>query len=172
MLTDLTDEKLMKLYQEGDYDAFVLIYQRCQGRVLSYLRKHLKDMNAVEDIFQNIFVKFHKSRTKYNSNYPLLAWLYTICRCELLDYLKKPTLRYVELREEHATTTEQTTTVHLDIDREKHLTAREKSILKLKYFSDQDYKEIAQTLGFTHVSVRKTSSRGIKKLRLKYGTTR
>ena len=163
-----SNEDLMLRYQRGDYDAFEQLYGRCRGHVTAWLRRRLQDAGMREDVFQNIFIKFHKTRARYDSSYPVLAWLYVICRCELLDYLKKPNLRCVALRDEHGLHELQHTEAHFDLDAEKRLTAAEKTVLKLKYFSEQDYRDIAARLGRSEASVRKLSSRGLQKLRLKY----
>lgn len=158
----------MLRYQQGDYAAFEQLYLRCRGHVNAWLCRRLRDDREREDVFQNVFIKFHKTRARYDSNYPVLAWLYVICRCELLDYLKKPALHCVELRDEHGLHESQHTGIHLDLDEEKRLTTDEKIVLKLKYFSEQDYCSIAARLGRSEVSVRKLNSRGLQKLRLKY----
>ena len=85
-LSSLTDEKLMKLYQQGDYEAFQVLYERHNRKVYNYLLKRLSDDDPLEDIFQNIFVKLHKSRMKYDHKFLFLKWLYTLSRNELLDF--------------------------------------------------------------------------------------
>ena len=165
----INNEELMYRYQQGDYDAFEQLYLRCRGHVNAWLRRRLQDDNAREDVFQNIFIKLHKTRSRYDDRYPLLAWLYVICRCELRDYLKKPVLRCVALRDEHVGTKTQPEDVCFDLDGEKRLTTAEKTVLKLKYFSEHDYRSIAARLGRSEVGVRKIGSRGLQKLRLKYG---
>lgn len=163
-----SDEVLMQRYQHGDGVAFARLYQRCRGRVFVYLHKRLQDKQAVEDVLQNVFTKLHRTRAGYDPKYPVLAWLYTICRSELLDYVKKPTARCVELREDHAMCVPQVTDKLVDIDGEQRLTAMEKGVLKLRYFSEQDYRAIARQLGRSEAGVRKIGSRGLQKLRLKY----
>ena len=159
----------MQRYQRGDGTAFVQLYQRCRGRVFAYLNKRLKDKQAVEDVFQNVFIKLHRTRAGYDPKYPVLAWMYTICRSELLDYVKKPTARCVELREDHALCMPRVAdALVVDIDGERRLTAMEKGVLKLRYFSEQDYRAIARQLGRSEAGVRKIGSRGLQKLRLKY----
>ena len=168
----MNNEELMLKYQQGDYAAFERLYLNCRGHVNAWLRRRMQDDRAREDIFQNVFIKLHRTRARYVSTYPVLAWLYVICRCELLDYVKKPALPQVELRDEHASAEPRPESVHFDLDDEKRLTAEEKTVLKLKYFSEQDYRSIAARLGRSEVGVRKIGSRGLQKLRLKYNSER
>jgi len=168
----VSNEELMLKYQQGDYAAFERLYLNCRGHVNAWLRRRLRDDRAREDVFQNIFIKLHRTRARYLSTYPMLAWLYVICRCELLDYVKKPALPQVELRDEHALAEPRPEGMQFDLDDEKRLTAAEKMVLKLKYFSAQDYRSIAARLGRSEVGVRKIGSRGLQKLRLKYNSER
>ena len=55
----LTDEQLMSLYQKGENMAFEVIYNRNKGRIYSYLNKRISDDSAIDEIFQNILLKFH-----------------------------------------------------------------------------------------------------------------
>ena len=66
----LEDSKLMELYKNGESMAFEVIYLRHKNRVYSYLDKRLFDKNMIDDVFQNTFVKFHKSRNLYSDKYP------------------------------------------------------------------------------------------------------
>ena len=168
----VSNEELMLKYQQDDYVAFERLYLNCRGHVNAWLRRRLRDDRAREDVFQNVFIKLHRTRARYVSTYPVLAWLYVICRCELLDYVKKPALPQVELRDEHASAETRSEGIQFDLDDEKRLTAAEKTVLKLKYFSEQDYRSIAARLGRSEVGVRKIGSRGLQKLRLKYNSER
>ncbi len=169
--SNLEDEKLMELYINGESMAFEVLYLRHKDKVYSYLSKRIFEKNLVDDIFQNTFVKFHKSRNLYDPKYPVLKWLYTICRSELLDSFKKKKVTLVELNEaiinENLTTNNESQDI-LDLDSEKSLTQKERDALKLRYFSEEDFKEISQRLGTSEANSRKIISRGIQKLRMKY----
>ena len=167
----LKDEKLMELYKNGENMAFEVIYLRHKDRIYSYLDKRLFDKNAIDDIFQGIFIKFHKSRKLYNSDYPLLKWIYTICRSELLDSLKKNKLKLVQLSDDLLAveaTEPNLTTDKVDIDSIKSLSDKEKQALKLRYYSDEDFVGISKALNTSEANSRKLVSRGIKKLKAKF----
>ena len=164
----LADEKLMELYRKGENMAFEVIYLRHKGKVYSYLNRRLYDKGMVDDIFQSIFVKFHKSRKLYNSEYPLLKWLYTICRSELLDFAKKKKVELVEFEDHHSPLSMPDINESIDIDNEKLLSANEKLALKLRYYSDKDFSEISSELNTSDSNSRKLVSRGLNKLRAKY----
>ena len=164
----LDDYKLMELYKNGESMAFEVIYLRHKNRVYSYLYKRLFDKSHIEDIFQNIFIKFHKSRDLYSSKYPLLQWIYTISKSELLDAAKKKRITTVELQDEYPDITHKETEDLIDIDSVKTLSSKEKEALKLRYYSDEDFDEISKILSTSPANSRKLVSRGLKKLKLKF----
>ncbi|MBK24581.1 MAG: hypothetical protein CME70_11355 [Halobacteriovorax sp.] len=163
----LSDEELMKLYQKGESMAFDVIYSRNKGRVYSYLKKRVSDDISVDEIFQNIMIKFHKSRMNYDSKFPLGKWLYTICKSELLDYLKKRKVQFEEIKDEHLKVSDPNLLPEIDLEEFKNLSEREREAISLRFYSDKDYSEISELLNITETNARKTISRGIKKIRLK-----
>ncbi|MBI3295937.1 MAG: sigma-70 family RNA polymerase sigma factor [Deltaproteobacteria bacterium] len=84
-----SDEKLMTQYQDGDYDAFCLLYERYHKRVFGYVRRKVADHGRAEEIFQMIFLRLHKSRHQYNAALPLAPWLFTISRTVLIDEMRR-----------------------------------------------------------------------------------
>ena len=168
VFSNLEDEDLMAHYQKGENMAFDVIYLRYKDRVYSYLRKRLYDPEVVDDLFQGVFVKFHKSRDRYNSDFPLLKWIYTICRSEWVDYLKKKKLLTTELKDEHLVTADNFCHEIIHIENEKYLTENEKKAIELRYYSDEDFIEISNQLNTSESNVRKIISRGLKKLKINY----
>ena len=163
----LEDEKLMELYKNGENMAFEVIYLRHKDRVYSYLDKRLSDKNVIEDIFQSIFVKFHNSRHLYSSKYPLLKWIYTICRSELLDSIKRNKAKFIQLSEDQLSVEPTELNDKIDLDSIKTLSEKEKQALKLRYYSEEDFIEISKALKTSEANSRKLVSRGIKKLKAK-----
>lgn len=165
-----TDEELMKLYVSGDAMAFEFLYNRHKDRVYTYLNRRLQDKQAVEDCFQSVFIKFHKSREKYSAEYPILAWLYTISRSEMLDLIKKRKLDTIEYNDDvsHENDSYSFNQTEIDLEQEKSLNEKEKQAIQLRYLSDNDFDEIAKALKTSESNSRKLVSRGLQKLRLKY----
>ena len=166
--SNLSDEDLMIRYQRGDYKAFETIYTRHKEKIYSYLNRRITDKDIIDDLFQKILLKLHRSRRSYETKYPLMKWIYTICRSEMIDYFKKPRVQNVLLEDYHWITAEPDNNELIDIEKERALTDQEKNALGLRYYEDKDFKEISKLLETTETNVRKIISRGIKKLRLKY----
>lgn len=166
--SNLENSQLMQKYQDGDHMAFEILYTRHKDKVYSYISNRLHQKDEIEDLFQKVFTKFHKSRHLYNSKYKVLPWLYTITKSEFLDFLKKRKLSFSQFDENIHTVTETEPLYSLDISNEKELSQNEKMALELRYFNDQDFLEISKVLKTTESNSRKIISRGIKKLRNKY----
>ncbi|MDH5581142.1 MAG: sigma-70 family RNA polymerase sigma factor [Bdellovibrionales bacterium] len=160
---NLTDEKLMILYQEDEFQAFEVLYARHRARVFSYLTKRLPHRDDIEEVFQNIFVKLHKSRSRYDSKYKFLQWLYTLSRNELLDHVKKKNINTTQFNEEfHPVEERDISDVDLD---DLPLGEQEKKVLDLRINKDYDYKEISHLLNIGPSNARKIFSRAIEKLK-------
>lgn len=157
----------MLKYQDGDHMAFNVLYKRHKSRVYSYLNKRLHDKSQLEDLYQRVFVKFHKSRHLYKENYEVLPWLYTITRSELLDFLKMRKIEILEF-DERSFSIEPESDFMIDLQNESNLSEREKVAIKNRYLNDKDFDEISNLLSTSQSNTRKIISRGLKKLKLKY----
>ncbi|MCK5882065.1 MAG: sigma-70 family RNA polymerase sigma factor [Bacteriovoracaceae bacterium] len=160
----LSDEVLMEKYCAGEAAAFEVLYHRHKSRVWSYLRKRIKDEHAVHEIFQGIFMKLHRKRELYNSDYLFVKWLYTISRSELSDYFRK-TETFTDLNFEQLHMVEYESVPTIDLEEMKGLTDNERKAVELKFYSDKDYDEISALLRISNSNARKLVSRGIIKLR-------
>ncbi len=164
----LTDEQLMSLYQKGENMAFEVIYNRNKGRIYSYLNKRISDDSAIDEIFQNILLKFHNSRMSYDPKYPFGKWIFTISKSELLDFRKKRKFVYEDLKDEHLLSENSDTSEKIDLYEIKNLSENERSAIALRYYSEKDFLEISRLLNVSESNVRKLISRGLKKVRLKF----
>ena len=168
--SDISDQRLLELYKEADLEAFNEIYRRHKDKVYGYLAKRVPNNSLVEEIYQEVFLKLHRSRHSCSLAHPLLKWIYVITRSVMLDYLKRKELPIADVEPEAVLEFKQPEArSEMDIDAVAELNEKEREALKLKFFADKDYQEMASELNMTQQSVRKVVSRAIKKLRLKFG---
>ena len=163
----LSDEKLMMHYLRGESLAFDVLYYRHKTKVSSYLARRLDNATDVGEVFQNVFLKVHKSRERYDPKYSLLQWLYTITRSELLDFLKKRRLPTDSIADDFAAP--EVDENRFDLAAVPGLSEKERKVLELKYLSDLEYDEISKLLGTSPVNTRKIVSRGLAKIRKAVG---
>lgn len=159
----------MIAYQLGEAQAFEELYSRNASRVLGFLRKKVRSEALARDVFQSTFLKLHKSRSRYDSAFPFVPWLFTICRSELLDALKKPHLK----NESMVTEVPEPIPTEAYAQRpEINLTGlpqAQRHAVKMRYNQEFSFEEIAARLDTNPANARKLVSRAIQFLRGAYG---
>jgi RNA polymerase sigma factor (sigma-70 family) len=164
-----TDEELMLLYQKGHPEAFNELYRRCSQRVYGYIKKRIFSETLASEVFQEVFMKLHKSKEKYSDQYPFLPWLFTITRnVNIVFYKKNETLVAV-----HSTTADSlknipTSTTDEQFDFSEILSAlpeQQRKAIEMRYQKDWTFEKIGESLGTTPANIRQLISRGIKKIR-------
>lgn len=160
----------MALYQAGDEMAFEILYNRHAGKVCGFLQRRTNQQNAHE-LTQETFFKLHRARHQYSSKYPLLPWLFTIARNTLYDFE-----RLGETKTSHRSTSEiEAPPDHspdksdgLSLDLQK-LPEAQRLAIELRYLKDWSFEKIAAELRTSPLNARQLISRGVKKLRSRFG---
>src|SRR5437660_6373370 len=75
-----SDEDLMRRTQTGDKQAFSLLYERYSNSVLSYLYRMLGNLEDVESIGQEVFLRAFRFAPTYRYPQKFSTWLFTITR--------------------------------------------------------------------------------------------
>src|ERR671937_252099 len=75
-----SDEELMRRTQQGDRQAFSLLYERYSSSVLSYLYRMLGNVEDVESIGQEVFLRAFRFASTYRYPQKFSTWLFTITR--------------------------------------------------------------------------------------------
>jgi len=161
----------MALYQSGDDKAFEVLYKRHSGRVLSYLQRRSNPQTA-RDLLQDAFLKLHRSRHQYSTQYPFLPWLFTITRNALVDFTRLNETKVAK------SSTEEVELVAAAIpslpltDFEPALVTLsepQRRTIELRYMQDWSFEKIAAEMQTTPLNVRQIISRSLKKLRSEFG---
>lgn len=84
-----TDGELVKQVLEGDVESFSELVERYEKLIFSYLLSRLQDMQEVEDIVQETFVKAYRHMASFDCQRKFSSWLVTIARNLLIDNRKK-----------------------------------------------------------------------------------
>ncbi len=172
ILQKLTDEGLMRLYQNGSDKAFAVLYERHSPKIYSYLKRRIADKNQMEDIYQNVFVKIHKCKNLYNLSLPLLPWIFTVTRSVMIDEFRKDkSAKLVDTFDFDKLASESLEPIHnvaseaaLEAGIEQ-LSPTQKTALQLRYIDENTFDEIALKLKTSPLNARKIISRGIQRLK-------
>lgn len=165
---NFTDEQLMYAYVEGDNMAFEALYYRHNEKVYNYIAKRLDNPQNCDEVFQRTFIKLHRFRDKYDSRHIFLKWLYTIARSELQDFLKKKRIETVFLEPDSFSSNIDKTDTE-EMKELSSLSEKEQQAINLRFYEDEEYREISKKLNTSESNARKIISRAIGKLRKQLG---
>lgn len=83
------DKILYKLFLEGDNKAFEKIVLKYKDNLIYFLQRYIKDFFTCEDIAQDVFAYIFAFKEKYNQEYSLKTYIFTIARNKAVDYIRK-----------------------------------------------------------------------------------
>lgn len=87
-----SDEQLVALFRAGNEEAFGVIHDRFQPRLLAYVRRMLPPgprANA-EDALQDVFLRAYSALRADDRPIALKAWLYRVAHNRCIDELRRP----------------------------------------------------------------------------------
>ena len=98
---ELTDEQLIKKFQNGDIGAFNQIVYRYKDRLLNFVYRFVNDIDKSEDLVQDTFLKLYTHKDSYREIAKFSTWLYTIAanlaRTELRKIKRRKTFSISDL---------------------------------------------------------------------------
>jgi RNA polymerase sigma-70 factor (ECF subfamily) len=89
MAVELDDRALMLRYRDGDVTAFETLYQRHRGPLYRFLLNQSRDIQAAEDIFQEVWSRIIRSRDRYRPAAKFATYMYHIARNCFLDHVRR-----------------------------------------------------------------------------------
>ena len=98
---DISDEVLIKQFQNGDIRSFNQIVFRYKDRLLNFIYRFLNDLDRSEDLVQDTLLKLYTHKDSYKEIAKFSTWLYTIAanlaRTELRKIKRRKTFSVTEL---------------------------------------------------------------------------
>jgi RNA polymerase sigma-70 factor (ECF subfamily) len=79
----------MERYAAGDDASFDALYDALANRLYAYLRRHVRDPQACDDLLQETFLRMHKARGTFVMGAAVLPWAFAIARRLVLDRLRR-----------------------------------------------------------------------------------
>ena len=97
----LSDENLIKKFQDGEIDAYNEIVHRYKDRLYNFIYRFLNDMDRSEDLVQDTLIKLYTHKNSYREIAKFSTWLYTIAanlaKTELRKLKRRKTFSITEL---------------------------------------------------------------------------
>ncbi|MBY0413223.1 MAG: sigma-70 family RNA polymerase sigma factor [Bdellovibrionales bacterium] len=167
-MKQLTAEELMLRYQthspDESYEAFNELYKRYGERVFKFINSKVKNKADSEDLLQKIFIKFHESKHLYNGKYKFEQWIFVIARTQVLDFFRANTRGDQKLKN-FESELDLASKEEIDLSVLDSLTADQLELLEMKFIDELSYIEISKIVGKSEVSLRKTISRMMGRLK-------
>jgi RNA polymerase sigma-70 factor (ECF subfamily) len=180
-LEELDSARLVMRFQQGDREAFALLYMRYFDRVYRYLRFALTDAHDAEDAAQQVFTRVLEALPRYERrpSTPFRAWLFAVVR----NYLRTELLRRArttpvdspltpseepsderELHEDELRALSWISDPELQLFLDR-LPLAQRQVLFLRYVLDLSHEQTAAVLGRSVLDVRSLQSRALRFLR-------
>lgn len=177
-----SDEELMRRTQQGDRQAFSLLYERYSASVLSYLYRMLGNVEDVESIAQEVFLRAFRFAPTYRYPQRFSTWLFTITRNLAINYSRRrkrsPVRNVTELNLEGVEMSGDPYQVAQratdDVEKQEEiarvlkalddLPTDQKEVIVLGVFQDLSYAEMEEITGTKAVTLRSRMFHGLKRL--------
>jgi RNA polymerase sigma-70 factor (ECF subfamily) len=164
------DEALMRRYADGDPDAFDALFRRHERRAYAYFLKRTGSPERAQDLYQELFLRIHRARDRYDPSRPFLPWFFQIASRLLVDDLRKAfRSREVDLgaREPSAPDAGRDRVAEREtLERALGaLSADERYVLISSRVEGVGYPELARRLGKSVDAVKKMASRAVQRVR-------
>lgn len=184
-----SDEELMRRTQTGDRQAFALLYERYSGSVLSYLYRMLGNVEDVESIGQEVFLRAFRFAPTYKFPQKFSTWLFTITRNLAINQARRkkrnPVRNLTELNLEGTDVTGDADQVAASASADpetreeiakmlkamEHLPEDQKEVIVLGVFQDLSYAQMEEITGTKAVTLRSRMFHGLKRLGRMLGAT-
>lgn len=177
-----SDEELMRRTQEGDKQAFSLLYERYSQSVLSYLYRMLGSVEDVEAIGQEVFLRAFRFAPTYKYPQKFSTWLFTIARNLAINNSRRrrrsPVRNVTELNLEGVEMSgdpravagratddvEKREEIARVLEALEDLPTDQKEVIVLGIFQDLSYAQMEEITGTKAVTLRSRMFHGLKKL--------
>jgi len=177
-----SDEELMRRTQNKDRQAFEILYERYHASVLSYLYRMLGNLEDVESIAQEVFLRAFRFAPTYRFPQKFSTWLFTITRNLAINYSRRrkrsPVRNVTELNLEGVDISGDPWQVAQratdDVEKQEEiarvlkalddLPSDQKEVIVLGVFQDLSYAEMEEITGTKAVTLRSRMFHGLKRL--------
>ena len=173
----LADEELVSLVEQGDAEAFAMLYERHSRPAYSLAYRMMGEKQSAEDLLQDALLKVWRAAASYRPERgSVRTWILSIVHNRGIDQLRslasrRRTQERVEASAPRVQPSEAFTQAWRNTQREQvrealgTLPAEQLKILELAYFSGYTHVEISELLGVPLGTVKGRMRLGLKKVK-------
>jgi len=157
------DYKLVRLAVSGDEQAYAELMDRYRDAIYYMLLKMVNNKNDAEDLTIEAFGKAFKNIEQYTPKYAFSTWLFKIATNNCIDFIRKQKGNLISIDQAEEDNDMSAPPLHssnldpeedmiksqrVDLMRDvvDKLKPRYRNLIKLRYFQEYSYEEIAQEL--------------------------
>ena len=93
VVSDDEDAQLMLAYARGEMRAFETLYSRHRGALYRYLVRHVRDGEAANDLFQEVWSRVIVNRARYEPRAKFRTFLFTLAHNCFIDHCRRAKVR-------------------------------------------------------------------------------
>jgi len=177
-LRGLSDEELMAEIQQGDGDAFTVLFDRYSRLVLTVALRIIHDASEAQEVTQEIFFEFYRTAGRFDpARGKLKVWLLQFAYRRSINRRNQLLLRqfYNQTDIEDAMTWEASTktTARIPAQELQHvvreglnaLSEAQRTIIEKVIFEGLTLREVSERVGSTYSVARNNYYRGLDRLR-------
>ena len=161
----MTDDELVKLYESGINEAFDALLLRHKDKVFTHIYMAVRDKDIANDIFQETFMKAicNIKQGKYTEKGKFFSWVIRIAHNLIIDQFRAEKsentisndedndldiFNDIRLYDENVEDTMVREQIYEDVvNLMNHLPDNQKEVLRMRFFEDLSFKEIADATG-------------------------
>jgi RNA polymerase sigma-70 factor (ECF subfamily) len=168
------ESKLLRLACQGDKSAQGAIYELYVDAVYRFMYYRTKNQAVAEDLTAEVFAQMIQSIHRYEDRgLPFGAWLFSIARARLVDYIRKQKRREILHLDDllpisnprQETSPEQVLDEARFVSLLRPLTEQQREIIILRFVGELSNAEIAEVVGSNANAVKQMMYRAIRRLR-------
>jgi len=173
-----TLDRLVARAQEGDSEAFGLIFDEFHGAIFRFVASRVGRPSDAEDLTQLVFVKALEALPRYEARgVPFGGWLFRLARNATIDYIRTnrehADLAAVASRPAEGRGPEGLTILRTDLDAVagalQRLTPDQREVIALRFFAGLSPREVGELMGRNEGTIRGLQFRAIESLRRSLG---
>ncbi len=162
--SSLEDDKYVVEALSGSENSYSKLVDKYKKPLYFHIRKMIKEVELVEDLVQEVFMKAFHNLSSYSNEYAFSTWLYRIATNHTIDYLRKKKLKTLSIHEPYKTKDgemeiqlpdESFSTDQPVIKKERkaivqhaiqNLPEKYKAVIEMRHMEEKSYQEIAEIL--------------------------
>ena len=137
-----SDRELVGRVLEGDDNAFEYLFNRYRDAIHRLFVQRLGGANDADDLLQETFIKVYINLHRYNAEYTFGQWAYTIARNTFIDFVRRRQ-DGLSIDDRFAAPASSAPTPEESFI---NLTPRYRQLVRMRFFEEYSYEEIAAKL--------------------------